>query len=295
MITENFIHYLQYEKRYSPHTIKAYQSDLRDFFTFIDITYATTAIDEIQYQMIRSWIVHLMNSTVTSRSVNRKLSTLKTFFKFLRQENLIRVNPMLKILPPKTSKKLPVFVNSENMEMLFDKVDFGNDFVAIRDKLIIELFYHTGIRLSELLNLRDNDIDLSGLRLKVLGKRNKERILPFAKGLGESMRGYLNIRNNLISALEPNSFFFVRENGKKMYGELVYRIVNQYLNKVSTLQKKSPHVLRHTFATHMLNNGADLNAIKELLGHSNLAATQVYTHNTIGKLKTVYKLAHPRA
>ena len=295
MYSERFIQYITFEKRYSPNTIIAYQKDLSQFFDYIASEYNIKNIHDINHSIIRSWIVHLANDSISSRSINRKLSTLKTFYKFLLKENLIKQNPLTKILPPKTKKRLPEFVNREKMDLLIDQVEFGDNFRGIRDKLIIEIFYFTGMRLSEMINLTDTDVDIKNLKVKVLGKRNKERIIPFCYELRDLIIQYKEVRNKEIEITEPVDYFIVTEKGKKIYKKLVYRIVNSYLSKVSTLQKKSPHVLRHTFATHMLNNGADLNAIKEILGHANLAATQIYTHNTIENLKTIYKQAHPRA
>lgn len=295
MFSERFIQYITFEKRYSPNTIIAYQKDLYQFFDYIASEYNIKNIHDINHSIIRSWIVHLANDSISARSINRKLSTLKTYYKFLLKENLIKQNPLTKILPPKTKKRLPEFVNREKMDLLFDQVEFGDNFRGIRDKLIIEIFYFTGMRLSEMINLTDADVDIKNLKVKVLGKRNKERIIPFCNELRDLIIRYKGVRNKEIEITEPVNYFIVTEKGKKIYKKLVYRIVNSYLSRVSTLQKKSPHVLRHTFATHMLNNGADLNAIKEILGHANLAATQIYTHNTIEKLKTIYKQAHPRA
>ncbi len=295
MVTTGFINYLKFEKRYSPHTTTAYKKDLNQFDSFLRSEYEVDEVNDISYQMVRSWIVELMEQEISARSVNRKLSALKSYFKYLTKEELIDVNPMPRIQSPKTSKKLPVFVDSESMEALFSDELFSDDFEGIRDRLILEMFYMTGVRLSELINLKDSDIDFYQQNIKVLGKRNKERLIPIPKGLIDSIKKYLEIRNKSIEVIEQNDYFYVTIKGKKLYEKLAYRIVNLYLGKVSTLQKKSPHVLRHTFATHMLNNGADLNAIKEILGHSNLAATQIYTHNTIEKLKNIYKQAHPRA
>lgn len=295
MHIDRFLQYLEFEKRYSSHTLTAYKKDLQQFYDYISLVYQTSKINEVDHQIIRSWIVSLINEGISSRSVNRKISTLKSFYKFLQREKQIDSNPLIKILPPKTNKKLPEFVDKENMNLLFDEVIFENNFEGKRNKLIIELLYMTGIRLAELVEIKDSDIDLSNLKLKVLGKRNKERIIPFSNELQRSMSEYLETRNKVVEYPEPNNHFFVLHKGKKIYKKLVYRIVNLYLSKVSTLSKKSPHVLRHTFATHMLNNGADLNAIKEILGHSSLAATQVYTHNTIEKLKEIYNQSHPRA
>ena len=295
MHKESFIDFIRYEKRYSPNTIIAYDKDLTQFFYFIQQMYQVDSIEQVNHQMIRSWIISLADKKVTPRSINRKISTLKTYYKYLLKERIVHVNPLLKIISQKTNKNLPEFVSKEKMDELFDEIYFEESFVGVRDKLILEMFYYTGMRLSELVNLTDNDVDILNQKIKVLGKRNKERIIPFTNSLGKSLIFYVNLRKKEVDLSKQNNFFFVTESGEKIYKKLVYRIVNSYLGRVSTLQKKSPHVLRHTFATHMLNNGADLNAIKELLGHANLSATQVYTHNTIDKLKSVYKQAHPRA
>lgn len=295
MHIEKFIQYIQFEKRFSPNTITAYKKDLSQFSEFILSEYQVKNIESINYQIIRYWIVDLVGKSVSTTTINRKLSTLKSFFKYLLREDVISANPMVKIISPKSNKKLPEFVGNDNMESLFKDIKFDDGFVGRRDKLIIEMLYFTGMRLSELINLKDSDIDLHYQQIKVLGKRNKERVIPFSKVLQDSIEDYLKIRKKDIIQFEQNQYFFVTQKGKKVYEKLVYRTVNSYLGKVSTLRKKSPHVLRHTFATHMLNNGADLNAIKELLGHANLAATQIYTHNTIDQLKSIYKQAHPRA
>jgi len=260
----------------------------------LESVYQVTDIHDVNYLQIRSWLVEMMEQKITSRSINRKITTLKSFYKFLIREGAIEENPMNKIIAPKMSKRLPVFVEKEKMDLLFDKVDFGEGFEAARNKLIVELFYMTGMRLSELVNLKLHDIDLPQQTIKVLGKRNKERIIPFSRSLEKQIASYLDLRNEMKNIYDSD-YLFLTEKGKKIYQKLVYRLINYYLSIVTTLDKRSPHVLRHTFATHMLNNGADLNAIKELLGHANLSATQVYTHNTIEKLKTVYKQAHPKA
>lgn len=289
MVSERFLRYLSDEKRYSKHTLKAYKSDLEQFNLFLE-PYSIKSADQITHHIIRSWIVHLIEHSISNRSVNRKLTTLKSYFKFLLKEGEIKSNPMLKVLPPKTSKRLPVFLEQESMDLLLDEVDFSKDYIGQRDKLIIELFYATGMRLSELCNLMISDINLTKGTIKVLGKRNKERLIPLDHKLTETLNTYLKER---IEYGNQNDYLFLTKKQEKIYDKLVYRIVNSYLSKVTSLTKKSPHVLRHTFATHMLNHGADLNAIKELLGHANLSATQVYTHNTIDKLKSIYKTAHP--
>lgn len=287
---DNFLQYLQFEKRFSNHTILAYSTDLAQFYEYLGAVYQVKDLSEINHLIIRSWIVKLMEQKISSRSINRKITTLKTFYKFLLRQGLVTDNPMLKVQAPKTSKRLPVFVEREKMDLLLDHTVFGEDEEGSRNKLIIELFYATGMRLSELINLKTGDIDLHAGQLKVLGKRNKERIIPFSNELKNAIRSYLNIRS-----VADSDYLLLTASGKKMYEKLVYNIVKQYLSLVTTIDKKSPHVLRHTFATHMLNNGADLNAIKELLGHANLSATQVYTHNTVEKLKNIHKQAHPKA
>ncbi len=295
MFEQNFIRYLQFEKRYSVHTLTAYQKDLDQFSVYLINQFESDDIIHADYLMIRSWLANLMEEKNNSRTVNRKISTLKTFYKYLLKEGVITDNPMKKIISPKNSKRLPVFVEQDKMNLLSEQVDFGKGFTAVRDQLILEMFYATGIRLSELVNLRTSDINTYDCTLKVLGKRNKERIIPFNNQLKTMITNYQEVKRNEFKEQAANDFFFVTDKGTKIYQKLIYRMVNYYLGTVTTLKKKSPHVLRHTFATHMLNNGADLNAIKELLGHANLSATQVYTHNTIEKLKTIYKQAHPKA
>jgi len=232
-----------------------------------------------------------MEAKISARSINRKVTTLKTFYKYLLRQNIVKENPMLKVQSPKMSKRLPVFVEKDKMNQLLDNQEsFEEDPDKLRNKLIIELFYATGMRLSELINLKQGSIDLSKGQLKVLGKRNKERIIPFGPELGREIKAWLDSKKE-----EEPELLFTGKSGKKLSEKLVYTIVKKYLSGVTTIDKKSPHVLRHTFATHMLNNGADLNAIKELLGHANLSATQIYTHNTVEKLKNIHKQAHPKA
>lgn len=285
-----FLEYLQFEKRFSGHTLVAYAGDINQFIIYLSSVYEIKKADEVNHTVVRSWVVSLMEHKITPRSVNRKITALKTFYKFLLRQGIITENPMLKIQAPKTSKRLPVFVEKDKMDTLLDNIDFGDDFEGQRNKLIIELFYATGIRLTELVNLKQANIDIFQCQLKVLGKRNKERIVPFNSTLKEQIQHYLKEKACLNA-----EFLFVTATGKKMNDKSVYRIVNAYLTQITTVDKKSPHVLRHTFATHMLNNGADLNAIKELLGHASLSATQVYTHNTVEKLKNIHKQAHPKA
>jgi integrase/recombinase XerC len=298
-----FIDYIQYEKRYSPHTVSAYRNDLDQFFSFLNIQYNISDIRDVTHPMIRSWLVHLMEEKISPRSVNRKLTTLKSFYKFLLKEGRVSINPMRKIISPRTSKKLPSFVEKEKMAMLFETINFGAGFPALRDRLILEILYATGMRLSELINLKETDIDFHQSTLKVLGKRNKERLIPFSNKFADLLKIYLQGKKIYLENAEfqrssgnlDDTWLIITDSGKKSYPRFIYRAVTKYLSQVTTLQKISPHVLRHTFATHLLNNGAELNAVKELLGHANLSATQVYTHNTIEKLKTIYKQAHPKA
>ena len=289
MLKNKFIKYLSAEKRFSEHTITSYSTDLDQFSIFLSEEYQiSNEVSEISFQIVRSWIASLLEQGVTPRSVNRKISTLKTYFKFLIRENVISESPMLKIVAPKSKKRLPVFIEENQIENLLNEVEFDEGFIGERDKLIIELFYVTGIRLSELINIKIYDINFSNNLIKVLGKRNKERLIPLSINIVIELQTFVK-KHNL------NNYLFTNLGGTKVYTKLVYRVVKKYIGKISSVNKKSPHILRHTFATHMLNNGADINAIKELLGHANLSATQVYTHNTIEKLKTVYKQAHPRA
>jgi integrase/recombinase XerC len=289
MLQNKFITYLSSEKRFSEHTIKSYTNDLKQFISFLSSEFQIIdEINEISFQIIRTWIASLLEKGLSPRSVNRKISTLKTYFKFLIREGKLIENPMMKVVAPKSKKRLPVFIEEDQIASLLNEVQFEEGFVGQRNKLIIELFYVTGIRLSELINIKISDVDFNNQSIKVLGKRNKERIIPLSSTT-------INSLNNFIENNQKNHFLFTNLDGMKLYTKLVYRLVNKYIAKISSVNKKSPHILRHTFATHMLNNGADINAIKELLGHANLSATQVYTHNTIEKLKTVYKQAHPRA
>ena len=288
MYIDIFLNFIKTEKRLSSHTIKSYSSDLKQFSKFLyKECNINSDINQVTYQNIRSWIVFLLENNINPRSVNRKISVLKSYYKFLLQEGILSYNPMIKIISPKTNKRLPSFVDKDDIQNLLDKVKFENNYIGHRDKLIIEFFYVTGIRLSELINIKISDIDFNNNYIKVLGKRNKERLIPLSNNMTNKLKNYVN-ENDIMKYLFNNK-------GKKMYSKLVYRLVKKHLNLVSSIDNKGPHVLRHTFATHMLNNGADINAIKELLGHSNLNATQVYTHNSIEKLKSVYNQAHPRA
>ncbi len=291
---ESFIKYIQYEKRYSPHTVLAYQNDLDQFQAYLSKTYEISDIAEVNHTVIRSWIVSLMEQKITPRSINRKITTLKTYYKFLIREGVVEQNPMLKILSPKTSKRLPVFVEKGAMDHLLDQIEFADDYIGLRDKFILELFYATGMRLAELVSLKVTSIDLFNNNLKVLGKRNKERIIPFSNPMKGLITKYLELKKS-DDLLKDSEYLFLNKAGKQISREQVQAMVKKYLSMVTTIDKKSPHVLRHTFATNMLNNGAEINSVKEILGHSSLAATQVYTHNTIEKLKNIHKQAHPKA
>ncbi|MGW8314211.1 MAG: tyrosine-type recombinase/integrase [Bacteroidales bacterium] len=289
---EDFMIYLQAEKRYAEHTVRAYRSDLNQFHAFC-LENGREGMD-LHFKVIRSWVVTLMDAGYSSRSVHRKLTSLKSYCTFLIRIGALDANPLDKVLKPKASKRVPAFVEEVQMDRLLEQYDFGDDFEGIRNRLMLDLLYQTGIRRAELIRLTTGSVNLDERSLKVIGKRNKERIIPLGDALVRRIGEYLVLRNSLPPA-EGEGAFFLTSRGKSLYDKLVYRVVHQYLAMVTTLEKRSPHVLRHTFATHMLNHGADLNAIKELLGHANLSATQVYTHNTFKKLKSIYNQAHPRA
>jgi len=294
MDIRSFIQYLQFEKRYSAHTVTAYENDLKQFSAFLETTFEISDLKNALHTHIRSWLVSLMENGTGSRSINRKISSLKTYYKFLLKNGTLKKDPMRKVQSPKVSKRLPVFVEEKNIREFINQFDFGNELEGIRDRTIIELFYSTGMRLSELVNLKNDSVNFNNNTIKVLGKGNKERLIPFHKEIADLLKEYMAVRDKKFSSL-PHNFLFVTDKGSGIYPRLVYRIINYYLQIFTTVDKKSPHVLRHTFATHLLNHGAEINAIKELLGHANLAATQVYTHNTIEKLKDIYKQAHPKA
>ena len=290
MLIIEFLDHLKKNRRYSLHTITAYESDLAQLQKYLKKQY-DLEVAEANSASLRSWVIELLETGTQNKSVNRKISTLKSFYKFLMKEGYISLNPTDKLISPKVASSLPQFVREVEMDNLLDEFQFEESFKGVRDKMIIELLYSSGIRLIELVNLQVSDLDLVDSQIKVVGKRNKERIIPLHQALIRTMKSYLFEREKV--ALEP--YLLLSDSGKRMYPKFVYRKVNYYLGQVTTSSKKSPHVLRHTFATHMLNNGAELNTIKEILGHANLSATQVYTHNTIEKLKKIYKQAHPRA
>lgn len=295
MFISDFLNYIEFERRYSVHTLSSYTKDLEQFSDFVRETYQVEEANEVDFVFIRSWIALLMEEGNSPRTVNRKISTLKSYFRYLLKVGKIENNPVLKITGPKVRKKLPVFIEEKSMDLLITEFAAPESFEEARDRLVVELFYATGIRRAELIGLKLSDVNLESGLIKVLGKRNKERLIPVHNSLFSLIDSYLSFKEKAIATQSQEAYFFLTVKGKKMYPKLVYRIVNNYLSRVSTQKKKSPHVLRHTFATHMLNHGADLNAVKELLGHANLAATQIYTHNTIEKLKNIYKQAHPKA
>jgi len=289
---DDFLKYLQAEKRYAAHTVKAYKNDLNQFHAFCQDNDREGM--DLNYRTIRSWVVFLMDSGYSSRTVHRKLTSLSTYCKYLIKEGELDSNPLDRVLKPKLKKRVPAFVEEGKLETLLEEFEFGEDFKGTRNRLVLDLLYQTGMRRSELTGLTTGAVNREGKSLKVKGKREKERIIPLNEELLSAIERYLIIRN-AVMAQNTTDRLIVTERGEPAYDKLIYRIVNRYLSMVTTLDKKSPHVLRHTFATHMLNRGADLNAIKELLGHASLSATQVYTHNTYKKLKSIYNQAHPRA
>ena len=293
MSIESFLDYLRLERNYSDMTIVSYGTDLRkfeEFFKGLDEELDFTTVDS---GIVRSWVVYLMDDGLAPTSVNRKLSSLRAYYRFLRKKKVVAADPLRKIVGPKRKKPLPSFLKESEMDCLLDEISYGDGFEACRDKMIVELFYLTGIRLSELIGLDDSDVDFSSMQIKVTGKRNKQRLIPFGENLKDSLLHYLKVRNEVF----PNvrGAFFLLKNGKRMYAGRVYEIVKRNLSKVVSLKKRSPHVLRHTFATTMLNNDAELGAVKDLLGHESLATTEIYTHTTFEELKKVYEQAHPRA
>ena len=290
-----YLDYLRYEKRMSPHTLTAYQIDLEQFDKYVKNSFQSQDIVKADADMVRTWILTLMEEGISTRSINRKISCLKSFYNYQQKMGLVEDNIMRQVVSPKMSKRLPHFVEEGDMERLFTDDLFECDFEGCRDRAVIELFYSTGMRLSELLNIKLVDIDFFEGTVKVLGKRDKERIIPMNHLAIEALEKYFALYKEKFGEMSKNSCIFVTSKNRKLYSKAIYNIVRKYLDCITTIDKRSPHVLRHTFATHMLNNGADINVIKEILGHSSLAATQVYTHNSIEKLKTIYKQAHPRA
>lgn len=293
MTVESFLHYLRYERNYSEKTIVSYGIDLKEFQGYLNGLDSELKLENVDSDVVRGWVVKLMESGMYGASVNRKLSALRTFYKYLLKKKMITVDPMSIVKGPKRKKPLPTFVREEDMDKLLDGDFFDDSFEGVRDKLIMTMFYETGMRLSELISLDDADIDLFSNIVKVTGKRNKQRLIPFGENLKCEIQSYLGCRNIAVGC--SCEAFFVRKNGKRLYQMLVYKLVKQNLSKVVALKKRSPHVLRHSFATAMLNNDAELEAVKELLGHESVTTTEIYTHTTFEELKKVYKQAHPRA
>jgi integrase/recombinase XerC len=290
----DFTQYLQFQKRYSQHTITSYQNDLTDFCDFLSTNFSVENVAEVKSTFVRSWLAQLKEKGIQPKSVNRKISTLKSFFKYLLKQQQITVSPMTTVVSQKVSKRLPAFVEEKDTQTLFDYVTFPDTFTGQTEKLIMVLLYNTGMRKSELLYLKESQIDESNNAIKILGKGNKERIVPVSKEVLVSIKAYINNKKIKVPKIESPTLL-VNEKGQPLYAKYIYNVVKKYLTLVTTIKSKNPHVLRHTFATHLMNNGADLNAVKELLGHSSLAATQIYTHNTIEKLKDIHKKAHPKA
>ncbi|MEO8772237.1 MAG: tyrosine-type recombinase/integrase [Ferruginibacter sp.] len=291
---QSFLDYLKYQKRYSQHTIVSYETDLVSFFDYMQLQYQETSMENIKPTFVRSWLAEAKAKGKSSKTINRNISSLRSFFKQQLKNETVKVSPMATIISPKINKRLPQFVEKKDMDTLFDHVEFPDDWNGNTERILIKLLYNTGMRKAELINLKETQVDESNCALKVLGKGSKERIIPVSKALMKAVQLYITQKHNTLAQADKTCLL-VNKDGKKLDPKQVYNIVKKYLSLVTTIDKKSPHILRHTFATHLMNNGADLNAVKELLGHSSLAATQVYTHNTIEKLKDVYKKAHPKA
>lgn len=292
-IKKSFEDYLFLEKKYSKHTVNAYLTDLNSFHDFIKLEFKLQDLLKVNYSLIRSWVVFLSDSNVENVTINRKISSLKAFYKFLLKIKQIEISPLLKHKALKTPKKIQIPFSEKELDIAINQIVYPEGFEGLRDKLIIDLFYTTGIRRVELIELKLSNIDFQNKTIKVLGKRNKERIIPLLSVVVAEIQEYLTQRNKLTT-IEDKDFLFLMLKGVKLKESFVYRRINYYFSSVSEKVKKSPHILRHTFATHLLNNGADINSVKELLGHSSLASTQVYTHNSLAELKKVYKSAHPR-
>jgi integrase/recombinase XerC len=290
----SFLKYLKVEKGFSAHTVRSYGDDVKQFLLYCGLDPEKDHPLKLTHRQVRQWLSSIISKDISPRSANRKLSSLRAFYRYLLREGVVKTNPLTRITPPKSGKRLPSFVGEGEMNLLLDPEQFNDDFTGVRDRLILGMLYYTGIRLSEVVGMTIDKIDFSSQSIKVIGKGNKERVLPIHPELEKLISQYLSFRDEIkLNKVEKS--LFLTEKGKPIYPKLVYRIVKANLTKVTTLEKKSPHVLRHTFATHLLNNGAELNAIKELLGHANLSATQIYTHSSFEKLKKVYKQAHPRA
>ena len=295
-VTQPFIDYLKFEKRYSAHTVRAYSDDLEQFFVFVDSSYGITPLESVNTTFIRSWLATLKEQKITSKSINRKISSLKSFFKYQLRTGSLTKSPMTGIISPKSGKRLPVYVEEKDMRLLTEQIDFPDTWQGRTERLLIRIFYNTGVRLSELVSLKNSQVDFSAATIRVIGKGNKERIIPVSASLLEEI-GHYQKEKQLLPGSEngkPTNTLLINVEGKALYVKYAYLSVRKWLSQVTTIDKKSPHVLRHSFATHLMNHGADLNSVKELLGHSSLAATQLYTHNTIDKLRDVHKKSHPR-
>jgi integrase/recombinase XerC len=288
----SFIDYLKFEKRYSPHTVRAYKDDLEQFFIYLESTFGETPLQSISTPFIRSWLASLKEQKITSKSINRKISSLKSFFKYQLRTDMLKKSPMTGVTSPKIGKRLPVYVEEKDMQLLTNQIEFPDNWRGKTDRLLIRMFYNTGVRLTELVTLKNAYVDTDAAIIRVLGKGNKERIIPLSATLVDEIRLYQ--KEKQVAGRATAETLFVNEKGRALYVKYAYLAVRKWLSKVTTIDKKSPHVLRHSFATHLMNHGADLNSVKELLGHSSLAATQLYTHNSIEKLREVHKRTHPR-
>jgi integrase/recombinase XerC len=295
-VSQPFIDYLKFEKRYSAHTVRAYNDDLEQFFSYLLSSFGDTPLPLVSTSFIRSWLASLKEQKITSKSINRKISSLKSFFKYQLRTGQLEKSPMTGIISPKSGKRLPVYVEEKDMQLLTEKIDFPDTWQGRTERLLIRMFYNTGVRLTELVTLKDSQVDSTTATIRVVGKGNKERIIPLSGPLLKEIRLYQKEKQSLLgwNHGESGETLLVNEEGKALYVKYAYLAVRKWLSRVTTIDKKSPHVLRHSFATHLMNHGADLNSVKELLGHSSLAATQLYTHNTIGKLREVHKKSHPR-
>lgn len=291
---DSFLEYLKFEKRYSPHTIRSYQDDLIFFFDYLQMNFGELSLSEIKPTFIRSWLAHQKEQDASAKTINRRISTLKSFFKYQLRQEKVEVSPMITIVSPRQSKRLPVYVEQKDIALLFNHIEFPDNWEGCMNKMIMSLLYCSGMRLSELIALKESHVDLVKGSLKILGKGNKERLIPLSNEMKGLLALYVEEKHRHFDSA-AQEYLLINEKGKKLYPKYVQMVVKKYLSLITTVSKKSPHVLRHTFATHLMNNGAELNAVKELLGHSSLAATQVYTHNTIEKLKDIHKKAHPKA
>ena len=291
---KSFVNYLKYEKRYSPNTVISYQNDIHQFYKYILDKYSIESIEKVTHFMIRSWLVFMMQEGMSAKSINRKFSALRTYFIFLKRQGIIKINPAKKVIPPKISKRLPKVIQRDEIDKLLDEEVFAENFSGYRDKMIISLLYNTGMRRIELINLNDGSFDFINKTVKVLGKGNKERIVPLTTSVVEELERYIELRNDTFDKREFE-YTLLTDKGRKLYPRFVYDVVKRNLSKVSLVQKRSPHVLRHSIATHLADEEVDLNAIKAMLGHANLSATQIYTHNSVEKLRKAYMKAHPKA